>query len=236
MQQGMTLQLASSASIYGCAQAPHLPGTKLLMHSCTVLHVCSSCPLSGSCDLHSGCIHRPHMRRIQDMYPSCSHHVMTAATACQIPPMVGNIMDSTCCHYLSLAFMCHAGQLPFKTHARGRWVYFLHETNNTGAMLSHSSYAHQKKCSSFSYFSRNMRRPPSFEKVAWPGNSTRSSSGSGFSSVLHCLTPQAKCTRPSWSYKQSPCPGQCHMFMSMWRRQACEGFGPHPQHLQHSLP
>ena len=110
MQQGMTLQLASSASIRGSAQAPHLPGTKLLMHSCTVLHVCSSCPLSGSCDLHCGCIHRPHMRRIQDMYPSCSHHVMTAATVCQIPPMVGNIMDSTCCHYLSLAFMCHAGR------------------------------------------------------------------------------------------------------------------------------
>lgn len=32
------------------------PGTKLLMHSCTVLHISSSCPLSGSCDLHcSGC-------------------------------------------------------------------------------------------------------------------------------------------------------------------------------------
>ena len=40
-----------------------VPGTKLLIHSCTVLHVCSSWPLSGSCDLQCSFASAPSHQR-----------------------------------------------------------------------------------------------------------------------------------------------------------------------------
>ena len=82
---------------------------------------------------------------------------------------------------------------------------------------AHGSCAHQKKCSSFSYFSRNMRRPPSCENVAWPGKRTRSTSGSGLEAVsgAACLTPQVKCTRPSWSCREGACAGHQHIATCM---------------------